>query len=115
MNKKDNKNKKSGIFNKILFVVALLVFIYSAYQLYTIFAEYREGEKEYADVLELVVTHKDKKDENNSGFQVDFDALKSINGDAMGWIRFDEPSIISYPLVQGKDNYEYLKSAGQLT
>ena len=39
------------------------------------------------------------KDEDE--FVVDFDELKKINADTVGWIRFyPEPSQISYPLVQ---------------
>ena len=32
-----------------------------------------------------------------------------MNSDVVGWIRFDEPSEINYPVVQGRDNEEYLK------
>ena len=40
---------------------------------------------------------------------MDFDELLRINPDTIGWIRFyPEPSIISYPIVQGEDNEEYL-------
>ena len=40
---------------------------------------------------------------------MDFDELLRINPDTIGWIRFaPEPSIINYPVVQGKDNDEYL-------
>ena len=39
---------------------------------------------------------------------VDFDALRQINPDVVAWIRFDEPAVINYPVVQGSDNSEYL-------
>ena len=43
------------------------------------------------------------------GFSVDFDELKGINPDTVGWIRFyPEPSIINYPIVQTTDNEKYL-------
>lgn len=106
------RNRKGGIFNKILFLLALIMFLYATYQLYTIFAEYKEGEKEYVDIIDLVVTQ-DQKDDNNLDFQVDFKTLKAINGDTVGWIRFEEPSVINYPLVQGRDNYEYLTKTFQ--
>ena len=35
--------------------------------------------------------------------------LLEMNSDVVGWIRFDEPSEINYPVVQGRDNEEYLK------
>ena len=31
-----------------------------------------------------------------------------MNPDTVGWIRFEEPSEISYPVVKGRDNEEYL-------
>ena len=40
---------------------------------------------------------------------MNFDELMALNSDTIGWIRFDpEPAIINYPIVQGKDNQEYL-------
>ena len=39
---------------------------------------------------------------------MDFDALMKENSDTVAWIRFDEPSIISYPVVKSSDNVEYL-------
>ena len=39
---------------------------------------------------------------------MDFDALRQINPDVVAWIRFDEPAVINYPVVQGSDNSEYL-------
>lgn len=47
--------------------------------------------------------------EPEKGFSVDFDELKGINPDTVGWIRFyPEPSIINYPIVQTTDNEKYL-------
>ena len=46
--------------------------------------------------------------EQGEGFSVDFDALRAENPDTVAWIRFDEPSIISYPVVKSSDNKEYL-------
>ena len=35
--------------------------------------------------------------------------LLQENPDTVAWIRFDEPSIISYPVVKSADNKEYLE------
>ncbi len=46
-------------------------------------------------------------EESDEGF--DWDALRRINPDVVGWIRFEEPSRINYPIVRGKSNQTYLK------
>lgn len=41
-------------------------------------------------------------------YKIDFGKLKSINPDVVGWIQFEEPSKINYPIVHGTDNSKYL-------
>lgn len=59
--------------------------------------------------LELVINTEKKDDTKEEAFSVDFEKLLEMNSDVVGWIRFDEPSEINYPVVQGRDNEEYLK------
>ena len=61
-------------------------------------------EKEYDEIQDLAV----EADADGTGFSVDFDELLAINSDTIAWIRFDEPSIINYPVVKSADNEEYL-------
>ena len=44
---------------------------------------------------------------DTASLEIDFDALKQVNGDIIGWILFDNNGI-SYPILQGKDNEKYL-------
>ncbi len=106
--------KKQKLWSNIILVIAILVFLFSAYKLYGIYSEYNKGKKEYEEVMDEVITEEesdgeDDKEEKKVLFQVDFDKLLKINSDAVAWIRFDKPEKISYPIVQGKDNSEYLK------
>ncbi len=105
------KKKKSGssIVSNIILVIAIVVFSVSAYKLYGIFSEYNKGDKEYKKIQDLVIntTKTDKTEEDT--FSVDFEKLLEMNSDVVGWIRFEEPSEINYPVVQGRDNEEYLK------
>lgn len=39
---------------------------------------------------------------------IDFDSLRSINEDVIGWIYMEALPEISYPVVQGEDNNFYL-------
>lgn len=98
------KNTKGGIISSIILIVALIVFCFSAFQLYQIFGGYYRGQKEYDKVKDLAVEKEDKEE-----FRVNFDELLKINPDTVGWIRFyPGPEQINYPLVQGEDNDLYL-------
>lgn len=104
------KKKKTDIISTVVLIIAIVVFCISGYQLYKIFGGYHEGKSEYYKVRELAISGDDKEtDEGGDTFGVDFDELKKINTDTVGWIRFyPEPSQISYPLVQTTDNDLYL-------
>lgn len=112
--RKKKEKAKGGLISTIILVIAVGVFIFSAYKLLNIYLEYKKGSDEYDKIQKLAII----KDENTEdqdggagedGFKVDFNALKGINEDTAAWIRFDEPSEINYPVVQGRDNSEYLK------
>ena len=105
--KKTRKQMIGSVISTIVLLVALVVFCFSAFKLYEIFHGYHEGESEYEELEEIAIVNKGKGEEEDR-FQVDFDALKEINQDVVGWIRFEEPAVISYPVVQGRDNAEYL-------
>jgi len=99
------KKKKGHVLSSIILVIALVVFAVSAYNLAKYAKGYLEGRNEYKEVQELVI----EGDKPEGGFKVDFDRLLEINPDTVAWIRFHpEPSIISYPVVQGVDDEEYL-------
>ena len=106
------RRKKTGgsnIVSNIILVIAIVVFAVSAYKLYGIFSEYNKGDKEYQKIQDLVINTDKKDDTKEETFSVDFEKLLEMNSDVVGWIRFDEPSEINYPVVQGRDNEEYLK------
>lgn len=94
---------KKWVLNLIL-IVAAIVFCFSAYQLYTIFHNYHESEKEYDRITDENVT---ELSEAEGGFTVDFTKLQQENPDCIAWIRFDHLDI-SYPVMKGMDNDYYL-------
>ena len=99
------KRAKNSLVTNIVLAVAAVVFCVSAFQLIKIVKGYMDGRGEYKEIASLAVKNPDDKDK----FRVDFDELMKLNPDTIGWLRFHpEPSIINYPLVQGKDNQEYL-------
>ena len=84
------------------------MFVVAGFQLIRIGKGYQDGRKEYKEIEKAATEEKkDKNDEEK--FTVDFEKLAEMNPDVIGWLRFDpEPSVINYPIVQGKDNQEYL-------
>ena len=110
------KKKKSDVLLTIALIVAIAVFCYAAFNLYHIYTEYRKGTDEYNQIEEMAVTERDADSGEAAGpnaqlkppIEVDFDKLKSVNEDVVGWIYVDALPDISYPIVKGKDNQTYL-------
>lgn len=128
----EEKERGSGFFWKLLLVLALGVFLFSAYQLYSIFSEYKKGVDEYQKIAHETTTKggdllvSDQKiDEDGSLLApeevtydppvVDFAKLQSINSDVIGWLEIESIDSISYPIVQGSDNSYYLTHTVQGT
>lgn len=101
------KKRKKKIISNIVLVLAIGVFIFSGYKLVGIFLEYHKGESEYESIRENVISE-EPATEQETTFTVNFTKLKEINSEVVAWIRFDEPSQISYPVVKGVDNNKYL-------
>lgn len=110
------KKKKSDVLLTIALIAAIVVFCYAAFNLYHIYTEYKKGTDEYNQIEEMAVTERDADSAEVAGpnaqlkppIEVDFDKLKSVNEDVVGWIYVDALSDISYPIVKGKDNQTYL-------
>ena len=110
------KKKKRDVLLTIALIVAIAVFCYAAFNLYHIYTEYKKGTDEYNQIEEMAVTERDADSAEVAGpnaqlkppIEVDFDKLKSVNEDVVGWIYVDALPDISYPIVKGKDNQTYL-------
>lgn len=114
----------------IILVAAVGILVYSGFQLITIQKTYQKGDEIY-DEIEKQVFHidesklKEEEDlsavgENENGkneskgkteklpdFSLDFNQMREMNKDMKGWI-YIPGTKVSYPLLQGKDNQEYL-------
>ena len=116
---------------RIIALVALIVVIgISGYNALSIWMDQRRSEDEYAELRKLSVAVDHKADGFDSAaagrgafrvasaapppitmtapeIEVDFDALREINGHTIGWI-YSEGTPIDYPVVKGVDNAFYL-------
>ena len=106
------KKTVGQIASNVVLVIAIGVFLFSAFKLWGIFSEYNKGESEYDSLQDIAITYikSDEVDDGEDTFSVDFAKLAEINPDVVAWIRFDEPAQISYPVVKGTDNEKYLKT-----
>ncbi len=114
---KEKKKRKRSFVSNLILVVAILVFLFSGYKLYGIWAEYQKIDADYEEIKEHVI----EKDavtvlDQETGeefeevrFHVDFQELLKQNRDVVGWIRFENPETISYPIAKGDSNDEYLR------
>lgn len=112
------KTKKKGdIVLTLALIVAVAVFCFAAYNLFHIYTEYKKGTDEYNHIEQMAVTERDPESTEEASdteqglqppFDVDFAALQGVNPDVVGWIYIEALDGISYPVVQGEDNEEYL-------
>lgn len=87
------------IIRRILLVVCLAVFLYSAGNLANIGYKYHKVNSDNKKLQEEVVT--EVKQDSPLDRKVDFNQLKSINEDIVGWIYIPNTNI-DYALLKGK-------------
>ena len=85
----------------MIIVCLLAIMLISGIRLCQLYAEYRSNRNAYEMIADEC---HDKEDEH---LNVDFEKLRRINQDIVGWIRCRELHI-DYPIVQAEDNDRYL-------
>ena len=93
------------IIRRILLVVCLAVFLYSAGNLLNIGYKYHKLDSDNKKLQEEVVT--EVKQDSPLDRKIDFNQLKSINEDIVGWIYIPNTNI-DYALLKGKTNDTYI-------
>ena len=120
--KKPKKKKKAGdVLLTVVLIAAICIFCYAAYNLYHIYTEYKKGSDEYNAIAQMAVTERDPdqdaQEQEPAGpegptlkapMDIDFDSLRSINTDVIGWIYVEALDGVSYPVVRGTDIDQYL-------
>ena len=107
------KNKK--VENIITAILAAAVLITGGMSLYSYLSE-QKAKNEYDTIRQEAVVEESRVEEteevqvkNYPDLQIDFANLKKTNPDFRGWLYF--PALdISYPVVQGEDNFTYVNT-----
>ena len=101
------KKKKRGCFWRIVFWLALVVFIGSVGTLGYLFYTYWQGQNEYEEIASRVVeVPEDGHVANLADLVVDWDALRAINPDIVAWV-YMPGTIINYPVAHKDGDSEY--------
>jgi len=106
---------------RIIFIIFLLLCLgaasYGAFRIIKNQRSYKEGVEEYKSLEETYTkVNESYGDEAAYGsgsdyvppIDIDWDGLLSENKDIVGWLYVEGIDSISYPIVQGADNQEYL-------
>lgn len=117
--KKREKQKATNGGNalvKIVAAVLALMFLFSLYQVIKIRSSYREAEDFYQAAVDQYTNALTAAEQSGYGkgadlkgppLEVDLEKLTDENPDVIGWIHMED-TVVSYPLLQGPNNYYYL-------
>lgn len=105
----------------IIFIVSLILLIYTGDRLWIAFSEYKKADKIYEDIKKEVVEDirtsdpgdarpAEKKENKHQPYKVDFKKLLEINPEVIAWVSI--PGVnINYPVTQTDNNEYYLHHA----
>ena len=94
--KKPSRSKKTRrLASKVIIICLAGIMLVSGWRVYTIVRGYLADRAVYNRISE------------EAGDDIDFDALRKINPDIIGWLYY-EGTVIDYPVVQGENNDMYL-------
>lgn len=93
------------IVRRILMLICLTVFCYSAYNLIDIYLNYKKIDDTYDDVADEYTTI--VEEDEFSYLQIDWDELKARNADVKAWIQIPDTHV-NYPVLQGETNDSYI-------
>ena len=102
--KKNKRNRFGKICLNLLLLIFILGIIVSIYELVNWLINNKKNSEIIREISVAVeISNEDKEEKYN----VDFDELKKINSNTIGWLKV-KGTDVEYPVVQAKDNSFYL-------
>ncbi len=91
----------ASIVDRVFIYFFALILLLCLYAIYDALMVYREAE------LPVAVREYTQKDSDSHTSGVDFNALKELNGEIVGWIQLDDTDV-DFPITQADNNSYYL-------
>lgn len=104
--KSEKEHKKGKILMRVATVIFLCMFLFSLYKVVDILKEYSNIAKLY-DEANAAYARENRGDTHEAPIDVDFEKIRAVNSDVVGWIYIPNTDI-SFPLLHGEDNNQYL-------
>ena len=108
---KKDASKPKRVFFTILELFFIVLMIFSAIEIYIWFRDNKNNEilkdKISKSVIIDINTENDTEEETEDKYKIDFEALKQINTDTIGWLKVNGVQV-EYPVVKTKNNSFYL-------
>ncbi|MBE5921175.1 MAG: class B sortase [Lachnospiraceae bacterium] len=123
--KRKERRKQVAVYNHVrrfLLFVMVCIFCYCVYSLAEVYLDYQRSNNTYKEISNMfyvdVPKAEQQTDESGATIQAgsisgsqewvwNFEAMKKMNEDAIGWISLPGTQL-NYPILQGVDNDEYL-------
>ena len=105
--KEKQKHSNRQILRIIGIAVCIAVFLFALFNIISIIQNYREIDRTYNEAVRDYTRIPSQEERLNAVPDVDFEELTAQNDDIIGWI-FIEGTDVSYPVLCGRDNQQYL-------
>lgn len=105
--KEKQKHSNRQILRIIGIAVCIAVFLFALFNIISIIQNYRKIDRTYNEAVRDYTRIPSQEERLNAVPDVDFEELTAQNDDIIGWI-FIEGTDVSYPVLCGRDNQQYL-------